>query len=84
MQHWSSAKADKCALVPPKVAATLVHRVLQPQHLLTDVGTEVGQLQGTPHLIIRVMVEWIQVHSECSAEENCILKYYLYIMHQIT
>ena len=41
---------------------------------ISDVGFEVSELDGPPHVGVAVLVEGVQVHAEITGEQNRVLK----------
>ncbi len=57
----------------PEVLSALSHGVLQALRQTGHKATEMGTLQCTPHLLIRVVVEGVKVHPEGPREQNWVL-----------
>lgn len=57
----------------PEVGALLVHRVQEAGGLSADIGGEVSEFEGAPHLGVGTAVERVEVEAQGSAEENRVL-----------
>ena len=61
------------AAFSPQVLPALCHSKLKSPRELLRKPFEVGSLQTPPHILVRVVVEWIQVGTEGVGEQHWIL-----------
>lgn len=62
---------NSCAI--PKIVATLCDLMMQAQVQSLDKVFEVSQLQRCPHSFIRLFVEGVKVHPQCTREQHWVL-----------
>ena len=67
-------KADQLALTDAQVFTTLGDGMLQTGGQGSNEGLQVGELERRPQLLVRVLVEGVQVHSKRSGEQNRVLR----------
>lgn len=58
----------------PQVVTTLCHFVGQPSLQASHERFEVRELQGLPNLLIRVVVEGVQIHPQAPREQDGVLQ----------
>ena len=71
-----SSKAQELALTNTQVLPSLADEIVQTAVQGVDKGLEVGNLQSFPKLVVRVLLEGVQVEPERSPKENWVLGNY--------